>query len=216
MAGTYLLQQLAAAYARSGAASFDINATALPAGWLAYSGYLYDIHHFVFVVGTDWYLRPWSPITSTFAHSLQGIGHLAVNGLMLYFIGPTVERVLGTKRYVTLFLTAGAIAGIAQVHLTHAMTDLPGLALGASGAIMAILGVLVILFPKDQILIWGIVPAPMWLVGVGYIALDVLGVFNPYDRVGNIAHLTGVAIGLAIGWKERTRLKERGMQWTRQ
>lgn len=150
----------------------------------------------LWLVWTDWPLRPWSPLMSTFAHG--GLAHLLLNGLVLYFFGPALERTLGRRAFVVLFLVTGAVSGIAQVELSAAWgSGLP--ALGASGAIMAVLGAMVVLHPRDRVLIYGVFPLPLWAMGVLYAALDVLGAFNAADGVGNFAHLAGMAMGLAYG-----------------
>lgn len=168
----------------------------------------------LWLVWVDWLQRPWSPVTSTFAHG--GVGHLLLNGLVLFFFGPVLERVLGTKRFVGLFIAAGALAGIVQVELSAAWgSGLPGL--GASGAINFVLGTLVVLMPKQKILVYGIVPIPFWIATALFAAWDVLGAFNPADGVGNFAHLAGLVWGLGLGFGLRERGKRRarttGTSW---
>ena len=159
-------------------------------------------HWFVFGIGNlpieplaAWYLRPWTLITSTLSHSPTGISHLLFNGLVLYFFGPVLERILGLKRFLSLFFITGAISGTIQILITG------GLALGASGALMFIFGCLVVLMPKEKVLFYGIVPMPFWAMGLLYAALDILGAIGPANGVGNFAHLSGLAIGLAYGWR---------------
>jgi membrane associated rhomboid family serine protease len=169
------------------------------------------VHDYFFVIDTDWYLRGWTLVTSTLAHSPQDPSHILFNGLFLFFFGPTVERILGQRRFLTMFFLTGAISGIAQVELAAHFGEGGG-ALGASGALMAIFGLSMVLLPNVHILVWGIVPVKLWIAGIGYAALDVLGAFNPYDGVGNFAHLTGMAVGLLYGVVVRRELRRRKMQ----
>jgi membrane associated rhomboid family serine protease len=166
------------------------------------------LHNYLFTIAPDWYLRPWSLITSTLAHG--DLRHIFFNGLILFFFGPIAERIVGTKRFIWMFMIAGAVSGIAQVTLE------PGAALGASGALMMTFGMLVILMPREKILIYGIIPVPFWVAGLGYAALDILGAFNTADGIGNFAHLSGMALGLWLGWdlKQRRRQKQVHMHWT--
>ncbi|MEA3202371.1 MAG: hypothetical protein QOI63_37, partial [Thermoplasmata archaeon] len=167
-----------------------------------------------FIIDTQWWLRPWTLVTSTLAHDPTNLWHLLLNGLFLFFLGPLVERILGPRRYVTLFLVAGALSGVAQVHLEQALGG-SGSALGASGAINAVFGVLVILLPKERIYFYGLVPVPMWVAGIIFAAVDALGVLNPASSVGNIAHLSGLALGLLYGAYVKQDLKSRGLRLVR-
>ncbi|MCA1811522.1 MAG: rhomboid family intramembrane serine protease [Halobacteriales archaeon] len=181
---------------------------------VSYAGGTTSATAYGFVINTDWPSRPWTLVTSTLAHDPRNISHLLFNGLFLFFFGPLVERIVGTRRYLVLFLVAGAVSGIAQVHLSAALGHGGG-ALGASGALMALFGVVMVLLPKERIFIYGIVPVPMWIAGILYAALDVLGVLNPYSPVGNIAHLSGMALGLGYGAYVKQDLKRRGLRLTR-
>lgn len=185
------------------------------------------LHDGLFVIDTDWLVRPWSLVTSTLAHG--GLSHLFINGLVLYFFGPIAERILGMKRFLVLFFVTGAIAGILQVHLsavyyaylndlsiTQALmpwTDAPGDgALGASGALLFVFGFLMVLMPNQTILLFFIIPVPFWLAGILFALADIAGAINPDSGVGNFAHLTGMAIGLVYGRRFKAHMGRRGMR----
>lgn len=168
-------------------------------------------HDFFFVIDHTWFLRGWTLLTSTLAHAPDDPTHLLFNGLFLYFFGPTVERMLGQRRFFTLFFLAGALSGILQVQLAGMVGETTA-ALGASGALMALFGVCMVLIPHAQILLWGFVPLKLWMAGVGYAVLDVLGAFNPADGIGNFAHLSGLALGLLYGLAFKRELRKRRLQ----
>lgn len=154
------------------------------------------LHQTLWTIAGDWPSRPWSVITSTFAHG--GFSHLFFNGLMLFFFGPQLERLLGRRDLVLMFILSGAVSGILQAELSTAWgSGLP--ALGASGALMFLFGTLMVLYPNNKLLIYGIVPVRFWIMGIAYAALDVFGAFNPDNGIGNFAHLAGMAIGAAFG-----------------
>jgi len=159
-------------------------------------------HNALFTIDRGVLLRPWTIFTSIFAHSLASLNHLLINSLVLYFFGSAVERLIGTKRFALLFITAGAVAGLAQITLFE------GAALGASGAIQGIMGTLVILAPRLTVLVFFVIPAPLWLLTIAFVLFDVLGAFNPDSGVAHIAHLAGLAAGLAYGY----RLKQQGIR----
>lgn len=175
-----------------------------------------ETHHRIFVINFDWHTEPWTLITATLSHDPTGFFHILINGLVLFFFGPTLERLIGWKRFVILFFVAGAVASVAQVYLTHLIwgfTEHGGL--GASGAILMIFGALMIVMPNEKVLIWGIIPVPFWLAGIGFALLDLFGALNPLSGVGNFAHLTGMALGIWVGWDIREKMKRQGLRLVR-
>jgi len=154
----------------------------------------------IFVLSTQHPLYAWTWVTSMFAHSPFGFFHIAGNSIALYFFGPYVEKQLGSKRFVALFLVSGAIAGLAQIGTALALGE-TSLVLGASGAVMAVLGVLSILNPDMKVmLIIPPVPLPIWVLTLGYAALSVVGILAPFGGgIAHWAHLAGLVVGFAYG-----------------
>lgn len=163
----------------------------------------------------SWIERPWSPVTATFSH--LGFMHLFFNGIVLYFFGPTIEAVLGWRKYLVFFFVTGAVSsilqasGLLEVLVFGSVTPRP--ALGASGALMGLIGMSIILMPKAKLFIFPFpIPIPMWIGGLAFALIDVFGFFNPESAVGNIAHLSGMAIGLVYGLYVKRDLERRGLQ----
>ena len=141
----------------------------------------------------------WTFLTSMFMHA--GLGHLFVNMLSLVFIGSFVERLIGKKRFLSVYFASGLSAGLLFV-LVAAFTgiDLNVYAVGASGAIFGLGGLLAVLTPRLPVLVMFIIPMPMWLAMVvlmfGLWAVS-LAAGLP---IGNIAHLGGLLVGLGYGF----------------
>jgi len=168
----------------------------------------------------DWIYRPWSPITATFAHHPYGVTHILFNSIGLFFFGPMLEQIVGRLRFVSLFILTGALSSMAQASIdSFANTDptspfLGGPALGASGAIMALIGVAVVINPKAKIFMLFIpIPIPLWVAGIGFALLDVLGALSGSTGIGNFAHLSGMAIGLLYGLSVKREMKARGIHF---
>jgi uncharacterized protein len=141
------------------------------------------------LVGGDVFSRPWILITSMFLHG--SMSHLFFNMISLIFLGPLLEGTIGTKRFLMIYFGSGIVAGlIASFFYPRA--------LGASGALMGMFGVMIVLMPRVQLLIYGIVPVQLWLLGIIYVFMDTFGIFFP-SGTGNIAHLSGMAMGLLYG-----------------
>jgi membrane associated rhomboid family serine protease len=165
-------------------------------------------HNSIFAISWGFWMRPWTLVTNVFSHSLADIWHIVFNMLILLFFGRTVEQLIGTRRFTYLYLGAGIAAGIAQATITHFLYQLDVPALGASGALLGITGLLVVLAPRMTVLVFGILPAPMWALGGFYVLMDVFGAFNPGSGVGHFAHLAGFAIGAAYAYS----LKQKGLR----
>ncbi|WP_266076233.1 rhomboid family intramembrane serine protease [Haladaptatus caseinilyticus] len=157
----------------------------------------------IFTLNTAHPFYVWTWFTSVFAHG--SFGHIAINSLVLYFFGPVVERRIGSEKFTILFLITGAVSGLAQVWATI-LTE-PGVfvpVLGASGAIAAIMGVLTVLNPNLRIYLYFIIPMPLWLATLGFAVYSaftsVLGGIGA-GGVAQLAHLTGLGLGLLYGAK---------------
>jgi hypothetical protein len=168
----------------------------------------YDLFASIFTLNTEniVYVYPW--FTSIFSHSPGGFMHILFNSIVLYFFGPLVERKVGSKNFALLFVGSGVVAGLAQVLVAAAMGGASPV-LGASGAIMALMGVLTVLNPNLRIYIYFIIPMPLWVATALFAAYSVfmssLGGVGA-GGVAQLAHLAGLGIGLLYG----AYLKERG------
>ncbi|MGH2542252.1 MAG: rhomboid family intramembrane serine protease [Ardenticatenaceae bacterium] len=137
-------------------------------------------------------------LTSMFLHG--GWLHLISNMLFLWIFGDNIETVLGHIPYLIFYLLGGVVATGAHI-LFNLGSPVPSV--GASGAISAILGAYIVMFPGNQVkmlILSGI------YVGVTYIsALFFLGlwaltqVINGIGSTVNTAHTSRVAIWAHIG-----------------
>lgn len=141
------------------------------------------------LVSSDIFTRPWILLTSVFLHS--GLSHLFFNMYGLLIFGPFLEQRIGAKRFLAIYLISGIIAAFLSSFFYPR-------ALGASGAIMGMLGTLIILMPELRLLVFFVIPMPLWAAGIMWALMDSFGVFYP-SGVGNIAHLVGMGCGLLYG-----------------
>lgn len=140
----------------------------------------------------------WTFITSMFIHG--DFNHLLFNMLSLMFIGSFVEKLIGKRRFLTFYFTSGIIAGLLFV-LVALLTgiDMNIYAVGASGAIFGLGGLLAILTPKLPVLVFFVIPMPMWAAMIGMLAVLWFLSYATGLPIGNIAHLGGLLTGLAYG-----------------
>lgn len=164
----------------------------------------------LFVLDPSFHRKPWTIVTSVFAHG--GLWHLFVNGIVLFFFGPILEKRIGSRRFLYLVAAGGIIAGLTQVVVHAAVLGVWANVVGFSGALMAILGTLTVLNPRVSVLLFFVLPMPLWLMTGGatvlsilFIILNALGI-PIFPDIAHMAHLAGLIVGLLVGW----RLHEKG------
>jgi rhomboid protease GluP len=165
--------------------------------------YLVKEHH-------EW----WRLVTPVFIHI--GLAHLLVNMYGLWMIGPYVERIYGSAKFVTLWVGTG-IAGVLASYLSvrpdlavgpigrflFRTTDGPSA--GASGALFGLIGVLFVFGIKfrhelpegfKRAFGTGLLPVILINLAIGYLGRG---------YIDNAAHLggliSGALFGLVIGYK---------------
>jgi membrane associated rhomboid family serine protease len=152
-------------------------------------------------------LRLWTFLTSMFMHA--GLFHLFANMLSLFFIGGLVERILGPKRYLWFYLTAGFSASI--LYLFFELLSPSGLgAVGASGALFGLVGLLILLTPNLPVYIM-FIPIPVKMKYAGPALLVVLWLISLAGNIpiGNTAHLGGLLAGIFYGIYLRHKYKNK-------
>ena len=142
----------------------------------------------------------WTFVTSMFMHG--GIFHLLINMLSLFFVGSLIEKILGSKRYLYFYLGSGLFAGIFFVVLSviTGSADFNAFAVGASGAIFGLIGLLMILTPNLPVYLFFIpIPIKMKYAAPGMLILLWLISKAASLSVGNTAHLGGLVAGIFFG-----------------
>ena len=142
-------------------------------------------------------IKPWTIVTAIFLHS--GAVHLLYNLFGLILFGLILEHIIGTRKFLMLFFVAGLVASLVSIPFYTRV-------LGASGAIFGIIGMLAILRPKMMVWLYGM-PMPMFFALFIWAAIDIFGILFP-SGTANIAHIGGLAIGIAAGVYFRKQFKE--------
>lgn len=166
-----------------------------------------SVHNSLFVFRPEYVHYVWTWFTSMFAHSPFGFWHILGNGIVLIFFGTLLERKIGTKRYTALFFASGLIAGFSQVGLGILANNPTGV-LGASGALMGVLGVLTVYNPRMTVYLYFFIPAPLWLVTIGFAGFSIFAAFSGgvvLGGVAHVAHIAGLVSGLLYGYKTKDR-----------
>lgn len=188
--------------------------------------------HFV----TASHFNPAQVLTYMFVHDQRTFFHVFFNMLTLYFFGPALERVWGTKRFLFYYAVCGVGAALVQEGVWNlewnawfkefaaATAEFPReqveaavevyknqmVTVGASGAIFGLLLGFAFLFPNLPMYIF-FIPVPIkakWMV-MGYAVIEFFfGVTGSMGTVAHFAHLGGMLFGLILlfYWKKKGTL----------
>ena len=165
----------------------------------------------------DWGLVPdsfwdgdgvYTIVTSMFLHG--GLLHIVSNMIFLAIFGPNVEDQLGRRTFLGFYLIGGLVASLVYA---VAFPDMDVPLVGASGAIAAVLGGYVLLFPRAMVRSLLIVGpfvtagrvAAIILIGFWFLLQLVQSVVSvlelaPQENVAFLAHAAGFVFGvIAVG-----------------
>jgi membrane associated rhomboid family serine protease len=144
------------------------------------------------LVPGDVLAKPWTLLSSMFLHG--SVGHLFFNMYALLIFGGLIEQRIGSRNFLASYLFAGIFAG--SIYSIFSTTP----ALGASGAIMAVLGLAIMLLPDLRVLFFFVIPMSLRTAGIIFALIDIFGLFNPGSGIAHLAHLGGLFIGLVYGY----------------
>ena len=155
----------------------------------------------LFALGPGLAARPWTLVTSVYAHA--GVSHLLANGLALALVGFPLERATSRLRFHLFFVTTGALAGLAQVAVGGTLAALgfgsPAAVLGASGAVFALYGYVVAGNRLADGLFARLDLDPRWQVGLFAAVAVVVTLATAAPGVALVAHFAGALLGLVAG-----------------
>jgi membrane associated rhomboid family serine protease len=146
----------------------------------------------------------WRLLTYAFLHDTSVWQHIVFNMLFLWWFGSEVEQMYGTKEFLALYLLSAFCGGCAFT--AWSLLTEPAVCIGASGAVTTVMVVFACHFPTRMILIFFILPVPVWLFVVFNVAQDAfifLGGVRSTTAV--TVHLAGAALGFAY-YKSHIRL----------
>lgn len=146
-------------------------------GYLTQYGRLLNVN----AMSPEW----WRLFTSMFLHA--GIPHLVVNCIGLYCIGSIVERRIGGKKLITIFILSGIGSALITMLVTYG-------SVGASGAIYGIGGTLLVLMFKDWKNTWSSTPIIKKIIIIAYLIVPNISGINTL-----ISHEVGLIIGILFG-----------------
>jgi membrane associated rhomboid family serine protease len=142
------------------------------------------LHHF----------RIWELLTATFFHAT--IWHLLGNMWFFWIVGREMEALYGSRDFLVFYLGAAILSTLAWVLITASSNRNPlSTMIGASGAVMAVVTLYTLFYPRREILLF-FIPMPMWLLLTLYLFVPLLPVLAGADSdVAVESHLAGAGVG---------------------
>jgi len=151
-------------------------------------------------------------LTYGFVHSPNDVWHIVFNmfglvmfgyGMMLgigpggfgFVRGENVETRLGRQEFLAFYLLTIIIGGIVFA-LINLDTPKAG-CLGASGGVCGVIILYAWMYPNKTLLLWGILPMPMWGIGLLLVFMDAMGASGSFGeaKIAFSVHLAGAAFG---------------------
>ncbi len=131
----------------------------------------------------------WQLVTYMFLHG--GLFHLAFNMLIIWMFGTALEQIWGPKRFLQFYFICGIGGAVSSF-----IFSFNNAVIGASGAGYGILLAYAVLFPYNQIYVWGILPMRARTLVIILAAIEFISGFRSGDGIAHFAHLGGMAAGL--------------------
>lgn len=132
--------------------------------------------------------------------------HILFNMLALFFIGPAVEQVLGSQRFLKFYLFCGILGGIMIAFLDPSSVPV----VGASGAIFGVMVAFALFFPRQKFYFYFLIPieARWFVLGIGTLSailvlVDFAGLERGPDNISHFGHLTGMLAAFAYFYLQK-------------
>ena len=140
----------------------------------------------------------WTLITAAFSHEL--VLHFGINMFVLWSFGTLLEQLWGTRLFTVFYLSTAVVASICHCLVSSFLMGSDTIsALGASGAVCALLMAYGLTFPRHKILLFGIVPVPALATVLVFVGIDLWGLAAQTGGadlpIGHGAHLGGALAG---------------------
>ena len=150
-------------------------------------------------LGHQWYRL----VTAMFLHG--GLIHIGFNMMVLMDLGPIVEEVYGSARYLFAYVLMGVVGFFFSAITGH-------FSIGASGAILGLVGILIALTTKRG----GMMMREMRSRLISWVVtIFLIGFLFSSLRTDNAAHLGGLVAGFIVGKVYADRLPQPGSERTR-
>lgn len=165
---------------------------------------------FAFQPSAFYFGAVWKAFTYSFLHN--GLMHLFLNMLWLYFFGPEVERALGSRQFIFFYAVCGTL-GVLGTFMPILLGGADVSITGASGAAMGVMMAFVVLAPERQFFFFPLpIPINARTLVMMIIAMNIISALQ--DGGTSVAtHFGGMAVGYAYMQVAPRFIAWRRAQW---
>lgn len=146
----------------------------------------------------------WRLLTYAFCHDPKNLFHIIFNMMVLYSIGGVLRQLLGDREFLWFYLVAAVFAGICSL-VFYQLVHINAQIIGASGATMAVFCLVALHYPRQKVLLMGVIPIEFrWLLAA-FVAIDTVPMISQVmatlnnqatsSQVANSAHIGGLLFG---------------------
>ena len=145
--------------------------------------------------------KTWTIFTSMFMHA--NWLHIGLNMFFFYVVSDNCEKAMGHIYFLITYLLSGLVGSLlhAVIALATGLGDIPSL--GASGAVMGVVAVYGILFPRNRLryLLFGTVSARTFIL-ITFVTELIYGLISLFYFTGtaHFAHVGGFVIGVIFAY----------------
>jgi membrane associated rhomboid family serine protease len=161
-------------------------------------------------------LQVWRLLTYAFCHSPFEPLHIVFNMWILWIFGRRIELKYGSREFLLFYLVAALCASVLYCLLHSAFGQVSPM-LGASGSVIAVVMLFAMLYPRERILLFFLIPLEVRWLALLFVIYDLhpvlmmIGNRPVNDGVAHAAHVGGLAFGFCY-WLYKWRL-EYWWQW---
>ncbi len=143
-------------------------------------------------------------ITALFLHG--NIVHWVINNSIFLLLAFTIERVIGSQKFLAVFLLSGIMGNL---FASYFLQDQNNLLLGASGAVSGLIGLWLVMFPHKKInfilpigLYLQKTSMPIAVVIILWLLVQLILQFQPHPSydIAWISHIMGFSTGFLLAW----------------
>ena len=153
-----------------------------------------DTANYLVMTKPIFYSRYWTIVSAMFVHA--GFTHIFFNMLNLYFFGRLCLQLMETKWFLLVYILGGIFGNLMFLLIGPMYSAV----VGASGAVFALGGVLVMMRPRVRVALYFLIPMPLWVaILIGFVITAFVA------GIAWQAHLGGIIVGLIVGFVLRRR-----------
>jgi len=130
----------------------------------------------------------WRLVTAGFLHG--GLMHIAMNMWVFYDLGPQVEEIYGTRRYLVIYVLSSTGGFLASTYWSNSLS------IGASAALFGLIGAMIALGVRSKTSMGAAIRGTYVRYAIGGLLFGLL----PYFHIDNAAHIGGLATGFAVAY----------------